>query len=73
MEAFDWLRNPEINLIGFFIPWWWMIGTAGFLLAWLAAIALEQLGWTRSIWHLPLFFLALAAFFSSVLGLLLAP
>jgi hypothetical protein len=50
-----------------------VVGTLGFLAAWLATLALERLGLTRHIWHLPLFFVALAVLFGATLGLALSP
>lgn len=45
----------------------------GFVLAWLVVSIMERKGWTRHVYHLPLFFVALAVFFGCVLGLILAP
>src|SRR4029077_17520242 len=67
------LRTPELRLGDFLLPWGMGIGTIGFLAAWIAVSVMEKLGWTRGIWHLPLFFVALAVFLGSVAGLLLAP
>jgi len=69
----DALRNPEIDILGFFIPWVMVVGVIGFLLAWASVLGLEKLGWTRRIWHLPLFFVALCLIFTFSLGLLLMP
>ena len=45
----------------------------GFLSAWLVTNVLENLGVTRHVWHLPLFFAALAVLFGSLIGLFFAP
>jgi hypothetical protein len=34
---------------------------------------LEHLGWTRRLWNIPLFFVALAVLFGCVIGLILSP
>jgi hypothetical protein len=70
---FEGLRNPELDILGFFIPWAMVIGVAGFLLAWASVLGMQKLGWTTGIWHLPLFFVALCLIFTFTLGLLLMP
>jgi hypothetical protein len=45
----------------------------GFLCAWAVTTVLEHLGLTRHVWHLPLFFAALAVLFGSLIGLFFAP
>jgi Protein of unknown function (DUF1656) len=45
----------------------------GFLSAWAVTSLLEHLGVTRHVWHLPLFFAALAVLFGSLIGLAFAP
>lgn len=67
------LRVPEIVLGDFMLPWGMVIGVLGYMLAWLLVAVLERLRWTRFIWNLPLFFIALAVLCGCVLGLLLAP
>ena len=67
------LRNPEIILGDFMLPWGMVIGTLGFFCAWLIVVLLERFRLTRHIWNLPLFFVALAVLCGCVLGLLLAP
>lgn len=64
---------PEYRLGDFLVPWGMIVSTVAFLAAWIIVGAFERLGWTRHIWHLPLFFVALAVFIGCVLGLLLAP
>ena len=73
MDLLTLLRTPELRLGDFLLPWGMGIGTIGFLAAWIAVSVMEKLGWTRGIWHLPLFFVALAVFLGAVAGLLLAP
>ncbi len=73
MMWLDALRSPEIRLGDFLVPWVMVVGTLGFLVA-LGVIAfVESRGWTRGIWHLPVFFVALAVFVGSGLGWVLAP
>ncbi len=50
-----------------------VISALGFLAAWLSVLELERRTWTRHIWHVPLFFVALAVLFGCTLGLVLAP
>lgn len=73
MWFLDQLRTPEIRLGEFLVPWGMVISTIGFLLAWFVVGLAERLYWTRQIWNLPLFFVALAVFFGCVLGLVFAP
>ena len=73
MDPFTLLRTPELRLGDFLMPWGMVIGTLGFLAAWLIVSVMERIGWTRGVWHLPLFFVALAVFLGSVLGLIFAP
>ena len=67
------LRHAEILIGGFLLPWGMVIGTMGFLVAWGFVAVMERLRWTRMVWHLPMFFVALAVFFGCVLGLIFAP
>ena len=73
MEIITLLRTSEFRFGDFLVPWGMVIGVLGFLGAWIATGAMERLGWTRGIWHLPLFFVALAVFLGSVIGLIFAP
>ena len=73
MDLFTLLKTPELRFGDFLIPWGMVIGTLGFLGAWIAVGAMERLGWTRGIWHLPLFFVALAVFLGCVVGLIFTP
>jgi len=70
---FETLRLPEIDFLGLYLPWAFVMGVAGFLVAWGLTLFLESLGWTRWIWHLPLFFIALAVLCGSLIGHFLAP
>lgn len=72
-ELLSRLTNPEVRLGEFSIPWGLAVGALGFLLAWAVVSLMERKGWTRNVWHLPLFFVVLAVLFGSTLGLLLAP
>lgn len=75
------MQAPMLNqfssaqfLLGeFLLPWEIAIATVGFLAAWLLLVVIEQLGWTRHLWNLPLLFIALVILFGSALGLCLAP
>lgn len=73
MAPLDWLRLPEFRFGDFLLPWGMVISSLGFLVAWVAVSLLEKAGLTRHIWHLPLFFAALAVLTGAVLGLLAAP
>ncbi|MET0253101.1 MAG: DUF1656 domain-containing protein [Terrimicrobiaceae bacterium] len=73
MDLFTLLKTPELRFGDFLVPWGMVIGTLGFLGAWITVAAMERLGWTRGIWHLPLFFVALAVFLGCVAGLIFAP
>jgi len=67
------LNRPEIKFTELLIPWIVVIALLGFLAAWLVVAILERTGWSRYIWHLPLFFLALVVLFSSVIGMVFLP
>lgn len=73
MMWLDALRSPEIRLGDFLVPWAMVIGVLGFLIALGVAALIENRSWTREIWHLPVFFVALAVLVGSGLGLILAP
>jgi hypothetical protein len=75
------ILHPMLNqfsaaqfLIGdFLLPWEMVIAATGFLAAWLVMVFIEQFGWTRHLWNLPLLFIALVILLGSALGLCLAP
>lgn len=69
----DRLTNAEFRFGDFLVPWGMVIGALGFLAAWVIVIILERIGWTRFIWHLPLFFVALAIFLGCIFGLVFSP
>ena len=73
MTMMNFLKVAEIEIAGFLLPWGLIMGTLGFLIAWGVVVLLERASWTRHIWHLPLFFIALVIFFASVLGLFFSP
>jgi hypothetical protein len=73
MNPLTLLRTAELRFGDFLVPWGFVIGTLGFLSAWLIVSVMERLGWTRSVWHLPLFFVALATFLGCIFGLIFAP
>jgi Protein of unknown function (DUF1656) len=65
--------QPELNIAGLLIPWLMFVGALGFLAAWLVMAILEDIGLSRHLWHLPLFFVALFVLFSSLIGTLFFP
>lgn len=65
--------DPEIEVLGFYLPFALIIILAGFIAAWLVAWVMDFLGLTRFVWHPPLFMLALLVGCSAGLGLLLFP
>ena len=67
------LNRPEIKFTELLIPWIVVIALLGFLAAWFVVAILERTGWSRYIWHLPLFFLALVVLFTSVIGMVFLP
>ena len=69
----NYLRNGEQPIYDFNTPWSMAIIVLGFLSAWAVTDLLERLGLTRHVWHLPLFFAALAVLFGSLIGLFFAP
>jgi hypothetical protein len=73
MSLFTLLRTAELRFGDFLVPWGVVIGILGFLSAWLTVNVMERLGWTRAVWHLPLFFVALAVFLGCIFGLIFAP
>ena len=66
-------NRPELQLGEVLIPWVVVVGTFGFLAAWLVLAIMERTGLSRHVWHLPLFFLALAVLLSSVIGIFFQP
>jgi hypothetical protein len=67
------LNRPEMKLGEVLIPWIVVVGTFGFLAAWLVVAIMERTGLSRYVWHLPLFFLALVVLLSSVMGMFFQP
>jgi Protein of unknown function (DUF1656) len=67
------LNRAEIKFTELLIPWIVVIALLGFLAAWLVVAIIERTGWSRYIWHLPLFFLALVVLFTSVIGMVFLP
>jgi Protein of unknown function (DUF1656) len=67
------LNRPELQLGEVLIPWVVVVGTFGFLAAWLVVAIMERTGLSRYVWHLPLFFLALVVLLSSVIGVFFQP
>jgi hypothetical protein len=50
-----------------------IVGALGFLMAWFVVAIMEHTGLSRSVWHLPLFFVALVVLFSSLIGMAVFP
>jgi len=73
MDFLSRMRVPEFQLGDFLVPWGMVISVLGFITAWLVMVIMERFGLTRRIWHLPLFFVALALLFGCLIGLALAP
>ena len=67
------MSQAEIGLGDLLVPWILVIGTIGFLLAWLLVAILEITGLSRYIWHLPLFFVALVVLLASIVGIIFRP
>lgn len=67
------LHTPELHFGDFLVPWGMVIGALGFLAAWGVVALMERRAWTRLVWNLPLFFVALTVLFGCVIGLILAP
>jgi hypothetical protein len=67
------MNQAEIQIGDLLIPWILVVGTIGFLVAWLVVAILEYTGLSRFIWHLPLFFIALVILFTSLIGILFRP
>lgn len=67
------MDQPEIRFGDLLVPWALVIGTIGFLLAWLVVAILEYTGLSRYIWHLPLFFITLVLLFASLIGMVFRP
>jgi hypothetical protein len=67
------MNQAEMRFGDLLVPWVLVIGTIGFLLAWVVLAILEYTGLSRYVWHLPLFFVALVILFSSLIGILFRP
>jgi hypothetical protein len=67
------MSRPEMSLGEVLIPWIVVVGTVGFLAAWLVVAVMERTGLSRFVWHLPLFFLALVVLLTSLIGMVFQP
>ena len=67
------LNRPEFRLGEVLIPWSVMVGSLGFIVAWLVVTIMEYTGLSRHVWHLPLFFVGLVVLFSSLIGMTFSP
>ncbi|GHC09144.1 hypothetical protein GCM10007047_28030 [Cerasicoccus arenae] len=65
--------DPEMDLLGFYLPFSFFITIGGFVLAWLLAWVMDHVGLTRFVWHPPLFLFAMMIGCTAGLGLLLFP
>ncbi len=63
----------EISIGGILVPRLLFCGIAGFTFAWLTITLLRRRGWSRFIWHLPLFFLALWTIVTFTLEIVFLP
>jgi hypothetical protein len=73
MTVFTGMNRPEFRIVDLLFPWIFVVGTLGFLAAWLAIAIMERTGLSRHVWHLPLFFVALVVLFSSIIGFICLP
>ena len=67
------LNRAEFRFSEVLVPWILIVGALGFLAAWLLVAILERTGFSRYVWHLPLFFVGLVVLFSSLIGLVVSP
>jgi hypothetical protein len=67
------LNRAEFTFSEVLVPWIVIVGALGFLTAWLVVMIMEHTGLSRYVWHLPLFFVALAVLFSSLIGMVISP
>lgn len=73
LSVFEVATRPEFRIFDLLIPWIFVMSVFGFLAAWLVVAILERTGLSRHIWHLPLFFLALAVLLTSIIGFVCFP
>jgi hypothetical protein len=73
LSIFGVANRPEFRIFDLLIPWIFVTSALGFLAAWLVVAVLERTGLSRHIWHLPLFFLALAVLLTSIIGFVCFP
>ena len=73
MALLEYFRTPEFQIGDFLMPWGMIIGSLGFLAAWIVVLELERRALTRHVWHVPLFFVALAVLFGCLFGVIFAP
>ena len=73
LSIFPEADRPEFRIFDLLIPWIFVISVMGFLAAWVVVAILERTGLSRHIWHLPVFFLALAVLLSSIIGFVCLP
>jgi len=73
LSVFEVANRPEFRIFDLLVPWIFVISVLGFLAAWLVVAVLERTGLSRHIWHLPLFFLALAVLLTSIIGFVCFP
>ena len=70
----NWIPSAgEISVGGVYVPSLMVYAFAGFVLSYGISSFLQQKGWSRHIWHLPLFFLSLWFLVTFSLGLFFYP
>ena len=62
------LIPAELNLLGAYVPPFFVMCLIGLLLSLVISSALNKLGWSRLFWHPPLAFLAIWVLSSSLIG-----
>lgn len=73
MMVFEAMNRPEFRFVDLLFPWIFVVGTSGFLAAWVVIAIMERTGLSRHVWHLPLFFVALVILLSSIIGFVCLP
>jgi len=73
MIVFEAMNRPEFRFMDLLFPWIFVVGTSGFLAAWVVIAIMERTGLSRHVWHLPLFFVALVILLSSIIGFVCLP
>jgi hypothetical protein len=73
-DLLNWIPSAgEISVAGVYIPSLLVYALLGFAGSYTLCSVMQARGWSRHIWHLPLFFMALWFLFTFSLGFLLYP